>query len=44
VRSGSAIYFNARNLPGAPLRYDEDRPIQREFCDVTYQAGGRFRR
>jgi TonB-dependent receptor len=40
------IYFNAKNLLNTPLRYYEgspDRPIQREFYDVTYEAGVRMK-
>jgi TonB-dependent receptor len=40
------IYFNAKNLLNTPLRYYEgspDRPIQREFYDVTYEGGIRAR-
>jgi TonB-dependent receptor len=36
------VYFNAKNLLNTPLRYYEgspDRPIQREFYDVTFEAG-----
>jgi TonB-dependent receptor len=36
------VYFNARNLTNAPLRFfigDPSFPIQREFYDVTYEAG-----
>ena len=42
LRPGIALYFNARNLLDTPLRYYEgssDRPIQREFYDVTYEGG-----
>ena len=42
LRPGIALYFNARNLLNTPLRYYEgqsDRPIQREFYDVTYEGG-----
>ncbi len=38
------VYFNAKNLLNTPLRYNEgrsNRPIQREFYDVTYEAGVR---
>ena len=38
-------YFNVRNLTDAPLRIYEgapNRPIQREFYDVSYEAGVRF--
>jgi TonB-dependent receptor len=41
-----SVYFNAKNLLNTPLRYYEgspNRPIQREFYDVTYEAGVRFR-
>ena len=37
-----SVYFNAKNLNNAPLRYYEgspDRPLQREFYDATYEAG-----
>ena len=40
------IYFNAKNLLNTPLRYYEgtsNRPIQREFYDVTYEAGVRVK-
>jgi TonB-dependent receptor len=39
-----SVYFNAKNLLNTPLRYYEGepfRPIQREFYDVTYEAGVR---
>ena len=39
------VYFNAKNLTNGPLRYYEgfkNRPIQREFYDVSYEAGVRF--
>ena len=39
------VYFNARNLTNGPLRYYEgfkNRPIQREYYDVSYEAGVRF--
>lgn len=42
LRPGVAFYFEARNLLNTPLRYYEgssDRPIQREFYDVTYEGG-----
>jgi TonB-dependent receptor len=38
------VYFDAKNLLNTPLRYYEGevfRPIQREFYDVTYEAGVR---
>jgi TonB-dependent receptor len=41
-----SVYFNAKNLLNTPLRYYEgspNRPIQREFYDVTYEAGVRFK-
>ena len=41
-----SVYFNAKNLLDTPLRYYEgspNRPIQREFYDVTYEAGVRFK-
>ena len=36
------VYFNAKNLTNAPLRFyvgNPSFPIQREFYDVTYEAG-----
>ncbi|QXQ07633.1 TonB-dependent receptor [Sphingosinicellaceae bacterium] len=39
------VYFNARNLLNTPLRYYEgtpNRPIQREFYDVSYEGGVRL--
>jgi TonB-dependent receptor len=41
-----SVYFNAKNLLDTPLRYYEgspNRPIQREFYGVTYEAGVRFK-
>ncbi len=38
------IYFDAKNLLNTPLRYYEgstDRPIQREFYDITVEGGVR---
>jgi TonB-dependent receptor len=38
------VYFNAKNLTNQPLRYyegDVDRPIQREFYDITLEGGVR---
>ena len=38
------VYFNAKNLTNQPLRYYEgyvDRPIQREFYDITVEGGVR---
>ncbi len=40
------VYFDAKNLLNTPLRYYEgspDRPIQREFYDVTLEGGVRFK-
>jgi TonB-dependent receptor len=40
------IYFDAKNLLNTPLRYYEgasDRPIQREFYDVTLEGGVKFK-
>ena len=40
------VYFNAKNLTDEPLRYYEgasNRPIQREFYDVTFEGGVRAR-
>jgi outer membrane receptor protein involved in Fe transport len=37
-----AVYFNAKNLLNTPLRFYEgapNRPIQREFYDITLEAG-----
>jgi TonB-dependent receptor len=42
VNTHWTVYFNAKNLLNTPLRYYEgrpDRPIQREFYDVTYEGG-----
>jgi outer membrane receptor protein involved in Fe transport len=36
------IYLNLKNLTNAPLRFYEgeaNRPIQREFYDLTLEAG-----
>lgn len=44
VSEAWTVYFNAKNLTNEPLRFYErasDRPIQREFYDVTYEAGVR---
>ncbi|WP_293902730.1 TonB-dependent receptor [Phenylobacterium sp.] len=38
------VYFNVKNLTDEPLRFYEasaSRPIQREFYDLTYEAGVR---
>jgi hypothetical protein len=40
------LYFEAKNLMNTPLRYYEgsaDRPIQREFYDVTIDGGVRVK-
>ncbi len=40
-----AVYFNAKNLLNTPLRYYEGyntKTIQREFYDVSYEAGVRL--
>jgi TonB-dependent receptor len=40
-----SVYFQAKNLLNTPLRYYEGepfRPIQREFYDITYEAGVRL--
>ena len=40
-----AVYFNAKNLLDTPLRYYEGyntKTIQREYYDVSYEAGVRF--
>ena len=39
------VYFNARNLTNAPLRFfigNPSFPIQREFYEQTYEAGVKF--
>jgi TonB-dependent receptor len=44
VLSNAQVYFNAKNLLNTPLRFNEgsaDRPIQREFYDVTLEFGVR---
>ena len=41
-----AVYFSAKNLTNQALRYYEgapNRPIQREFYDVTLEAGVKLR-
>ena len=43
---GVGIYFNAKNLTNAPWRIYEgsaNRPIQREYYDITYEAGMKFK-
>lgn len=40
------LYTNVKNLTNAPLRFYEgspNRPIQREFYDVTFEAGVKIR-
>lgn len=40
------LYFNVKNLTNEPLRiYEatENRPIQREFYDATYEGGVKFK-
>ncbi|MGC1303327.1 MAG: TonB-dependent receptor [Caulobacteraceae bacterium] len=42
ITSNYGLYFNAKNLLNTPLRYYEgeaDRPIQREYYDVTLEGG-----
>lgn len=42
VTANWQVYFNAKNLTNEPLRFykgDSSFPIQREFYDVTYEAG-----
>jgi TonB-dependent receptor len=42
----ATVYFQAKNLTNAPLRFyvsDPSFPIQREYYDQTYEAGLRFR-
>lgn len=42
INRNFTVYFNAKNLLNTPLRYYEgspNRPIQREFYDVTYEGG-----
>ncbi len=44
--SNYGLYFNVKNLANTPLRYyegDVNRPIQREFYDVTYEGGVRVK-
>ncbi len=45
LRPQMAVYFNAKNLLNTPLRYYEgynSKTIQREFYDVSYEAGVRL--
>ena len=40
------LYVNAKNLTNAPLRFYEDspnRPIQREFYNITLEGGVKLR-
>lgn len=42
VSSWAQLYFNAKNLTNAPLRFYEgsaNRPIQREYYDATFEGG-----
>ena len=46
INSTWTVYFDAKNLTNQPLRYYEgyvDRPIQREFYDITVEGGVRAR-
>ena len=46
ITPNATVYFDAKNLLDTPLRYYEgspDRPIQREFYDVTLEGGVRFK-
>lgn len=41
-----SLYFNAKNLTNAPLRFYEgssNRPVQREYYDVTLEGGIKIR-
>ncbi len=45
VNPHATLYFTAKNLTDGALRYYEgfqNRPVQREFYDVSYEAGLRF--
>ena len=45
LRPHMAVYFNAKNLLNTPLRYYEGyntKTIQREFYDISYEAGIRL--
>lgn len=40
-----SVYFKPKNLLNTPLRYYEgskNRPIQREFYEISYEGGFRF--
>jgi TonB-dependent receptor len=42
INGNWSVYFNAKNLLNTPLRFymgNSSFPIQREFYDVTYEAG-----
>ena len=46
TRYGVGAYFNAKNLTDAPWRVYEgaaNRPIQREYYGITYEAGMKFK-
>ncbi|MDR3512786.1 MAG: TonB-dependent receptor [Caulobacteraceae bacterium] len=46
INGNWTVYFNAKNLTNAPLRFymgNSSFPIQREFYDVTYEAGVKAR-
>ena len=46
ITKNYGVYFEAKNLLNTPLRYYEgsaDRPIQREFYDVTIEGGIRLK-
>lgn len=46
INGNWTVYFNAKNLTNAPLRFymgAPSFPIQREFYDVTYEAGVKAR-
>jgi outer membrane receptor protein involved in Fe transport len=46
VTDNISVYFNAKNLTNAPLRFYEgssNRPIQREYYDATLEAGVKIR-
>jgi TonB-dependent receptor len=46
VNHNFEVYFEARNLLNTPLRFyegTENRPIQREFYDITLEAGIKIR-
>ena len=46
TRWGVGLYFNAKNLTNAPWRVYEgaaNRPIQREYYGLTYEAGAKLK-